>query len=133
MDATGDNHRKHFVLVHGVGLGAWSWFKLIPLLQAAGHRVSAFDLSAAGTDTKVIQQVTSLSDYTLPLLEFMATIPAEEKVVLVGHSLGGMNIALAMDKFPEKVAVAVFLTAFMPDSVHKASYVIDKVSKLSYI
>ena len=134
MDATRDqDSQKHFVLVHGACHGAWCWFKLKPLLEAAGHRVSAFDLSASGTNTKVIQQVTSLSDYTLPLLEFMAAVPAEEKVVLVGHSLGGMNIALAMDKFPEKVAVAVFLTAFMPDSVHKASYVIDKVSKLSYI
>ncbi|XP_024974421.1 salicylic acid-binding protein 2-like [Cynara cardunculus var. scolymus] len=124
MDATGD-HQKHFVLVHGACLGAWSWFKLIPLLEAAGHRVSAFDLSASGTDTKVIQQVTTLSDYTLPLLEFMATIPADEKVVLVGHSLGGMNIALAMEKFPERIAVAVFFTAFMPDSTHKPSYVLD--------
>ncbi|KAI3746021.1 hypothetical protein L6452_08436 [Arctium lappa] len=91
MEATGDQ-QKHFVLVHGACLGAWSWFKLIPLLEAAGHRVSAFDLSASGTDTKVIQQVTTLSDYTM-----------------------------AMEKFPEKIAVAVFLTAFMPDSVHKPS------------
>ncbi|KAJ0692472.1 putative alpha/beta hydrolase-1 [Helianthus annuus] len=57
----------------------------------------------------------------------MATIPPEEKVVLVGHSLGGMNIALAMEKFPEKVSVAIFLTAFMPDSDHNPSYVLDQV------
>ncbi|KAI3665735.1 hypothetical protein L6452_44365 [Arctium lappa] len=137
MDATaittataGGDQQKHFVLVHGACHGAWCWFKLKPLLESAGHRVSAFDLSASGTNTKLIQQVTSLSDYTLPLLEFMATtIPAEEKVVLVGHSLGGMNIALAMEKFPEKVAIAVFLTAFMPDYLHKASYVVDKYNE----
>ncbi|KVI02660.1 salicylic acid-binding protein 2-like [Cynara cardunculus var. scolymus] len=128
MDATRDQ-QKHFVLVHGACHGAWCWFKLKPLLEAAGHRVSAFDLSASGTNTKLIQQLTSLSDYSLPLLEFMATIPPEEKVVLVGHSLGGMNIALAMEKFPEKVSVAVFLTAFMPDSLHKASYVIDEYNE----
>ncbi|KAJ9564064.1 hypothetical protein OSB04_000030 [Centaurea solstitialis] len=130
MAANGDQVvKKHFVLVHGACHGAWCWFKLKPLLEAAGHRVSAFDLSASGTDTRVIQQVTSLSDYTLPLLEFMAAVPAEEKVVLVGHSLGGMNIALAMEKFPEKVAAGVFLTAFMPDFVHKASYVLDKYNE----
>ncbi|KAI7746310.1 hypothetical protein M8C21_014126 [Ambrosia artemisiifolia] len=124
------NQQTHFVLVHGACHGAWCWFKLKPLLEAAGHRVSAFDLAASGTNTQSIQDVATLSDYTKPLLDFMATIPPEEKVVLVGHSLGGMNIALAMEKFPEKVSVAVFLTAFMPDSDHKSSYVLDQDREL---
>ncbi|XP_076958042.1 salicylic acid-binding protein 2-like [Bidens hawaiensis] len=121
-----NKQQKHFVLVHGAGHGAWCWFKLKPLLEAAGHRVSAFDLAASGTDTRTIQQVQTFSDYTLPLLEFMVALPTGEKVVLVGHSLGGMNLAVAMEKFPEKVSVAVFLFAFMPDYVHKPSYVLDK-------
>jgi pimeloyl-ACP methyl ester carboxylesterase len=29
-------------------------------------------------------------------------------VVIVGHSFGGMSIALAMEKFPEKIAVGIF-------------------------
>ncbi|KAH0688981.1 hypothetical protein KY289_016339 [Solanum tuberosum] len=37
-----------------------------------------------------------------------------KRVVLVGHSLGGINISLAMEKFPHKIAVAVFVTASMP-------------------
>jgi len=45
----------------------------------------------------------------------------------VGHSLGGLNIALAMDKFPEKVEVGVFLTAVVPDIERKPSYVLEKV------
>ncbi|KAM0055362.1 putative alpha/beta hydrolase-1 [Helianthus debilis subsp. tardiflorus] len=127
MVRTGDQ-QTHFVLVHGACHGAWCWFKLKPLLEAAGHRVSTFDLAASGTNTQAIQDVATLSNYTKPLLELMATIPPEEKVVLVGHSLGGMNIALAMEKFPEKVSVAVFLTAFMPDNDHNPSYVLDQVN-----
>nr|XP_043607825.1 salicylic acid-binding protein 2-like [Erigeron canadensis] len=126
-DTNNENqNQKHFVLVHGSCHGAWCWFKLIPLLKAAGHRVSALNLSASGTNTKVIHEVTTLHDYTLPLLEFMETIPPEEKVVLVGHSFGGMSISLAMERFPEKISVAIFLAAFMPDSVHKSSYVLDQ-------
>nr|GEU31581.1 salicylic acid-binding protein 2-like [Tanacetum cinerariifolium] len=113
--------------MHGLGHGAWCWFKLKPLLEASGHRVSAFDLSASGTNTKVTQQIKTFADYTGPLLEFMATIPPEEKVVLVGHSLGGMNIALAMEKFAKKVSVAIFLAAFMPDTAKKPSYVIQQL------
>uniref|UniRef100_A0A453CX27 AB hydrolase-1 domain-containing protein n=1 Tax=Aegilops tauschii subsp. strangulata TaxID=200361 RepID=A0A453CX27_AEGTS len=42
-------------------------------------------------------------------------LPDGERAVLVGHSFGGMSIALAAEEFPDKVAAAVFLTAFMPD------------------
>ncbi|GLT49958.1 hypothetical protein SLA2020_234790 [Shorea laevis] len=30
--------QSHFILVHGVCHGAWSWYKLKPLLESAGHR-----------------------------------------------------------------------------------------------
>lgn len=30
-----------------------------------------------------------------------------------------------MEKFPEKISVAVFLTAFMPDTIHPPSYVLE--------
>lgn len=120
--------QKHFVLVHGACHGAWSWYKLKPLLESAGHRVTALDLSASGINTKHIQDLRTFYDYTLPLLELMASIPPHQKVILVGHSLGGLNIALAADKYPEKVLVAVFLAAFMPDSIHAPSYHVEKVN-----
>nr|XP_043638723.1 salicylic acid-binding protein 2-like [Erigeron canadensis] len=126
ISTTTDERKKHFVLVHGACHGAWCWYKLIPLLEASGHRVSAFDLSAAGTNTKEIQQVITFADYTAPLLEFMAAIPPEEKVVLVGHSVGGLSIAIAMEMFPTKISLAVFVTAFMPDTVNRPSYVFDQ-------
>lgn len=119
--------RAHIVLVHGVCHGAWCWYKLKPLLEAAGHYVTALDLSASGVDPRSLDDVRTLDDYTKPLLEFMASIPRDEKVVLVGHSLGGLNIAVAMDKYPEKINVAVFLSASMPDAKHAPSYVLDQV------
>ncbi|KAH9314103.1 hypothetical protein KI387_022730, partial [Taxus chinensis] len=35
-------------------------------------------------------------------------------VILVGHSLGGFNLSYTMERFPHKIAVAVFVTASMP-------------------
>ncbi|XAR57836.1 Polyneuridine-aldehyde esterase [Bertholletia excelsa] len=117
---------KHFVLVHGCGHGAWCWYKLQPLLESAGHRVTALDLAAAGENPAKISDLQTFRDYSKPLLDFMASIPEGEKVIIVGHSLGGMNISLAMEEFPEKIAAGVFLAAFMPDTVHEASFVKDK-------
>ncbi|BAT75540.1 hypothetical protein LR48_Vigan727s003600 [Vigna angularis] len=120
------SEKKHFVLVHGACHGAWSWYKLKPLLESSGHKVSVLDLAASGTNLQKIEDVHSFSQYSEPLLQLLATIPSDEKVILVGHSLGGLNIALAMEKFPEKVAVGVFLTAVVPDIQHKPSYVLQK-------
>nr|AFK45669.1 unknown [Lotus japonicus] len=121
--------RKHYVLVHGACHGAWCWYKVKPRLESAGHKVTVIDLAASGINMKKIEEVDTISQYSEPLLQLMASIPSNKKVILVGHSLGGLNISLAMDKFPEKVEVGVFLTAFAPDT-HKPSYVLEKFNSI---
>ncbi|KAL7231872.1 hypothetical protein ACSBR2_009991 [Camellia fascicularis] len=121
MEATKQQTQTHFVLVHGACHGAWCWYKLKPLLESHGHKVTALDLLASGINMKKIEELRTLYDYTEPLMEVMESLSLGEKVVLVGHNLGGLNLALAMDKFSQKIYVAVFLTAFMPDTVHKPS------------
>ena len=105
---------KHFVLVHGACHGAWCWYKVATLLKTAGHRVTALDMAASGTHPSQLHEVPSISDYFKPLTEFMESLPPEERVILVGHSMGGYGISAAIESFPEKVSVAVFCTAFMP-------------------
>lgn len=110
----GSGGGKHFVLVHGLCHGAWCWYKLVPMLRAAGHRVTALDLAASGAHPARMDEVPSFEDYSRPLLNAVAGAGEGERLVLVGHSLGGFNLALAMERFPRKVAAAVFLTACMP-------------------
>ncbi|XP_050204558.1 salicylic acid-binding protein 2-like [Mercurialis annua] len=121
--------QKHFVLVHGAGHGAWCWYKVKPLLESSGHRVTALDMAASGVDMRAIQDVHTLEEYTKPLLDLLEKFPINDKVIIVGHSLGGLNLALAMEKFPEKIYVAVFLTAFMPDIDHRPSFVLDQFNE----
>lgn len=121
------NSQKHFVLVHGAGHGAWCWYKIKPRLESAGHKVTALDNAGSGIDTKSIEDFHSLEEYSEPLLQFIGSLAPQEKVILVGHSLGGMNLSVAMEKFPEKISAAVFLTAFLPDTTHHPSYVMDQV------
>ncbi|KAI4386708.1 hypothetical protein MLD38_004617 [Melastoma candidum] len=130
MEAT-KYRSHHFVLVHGACHGAWSWYKLKPLLESEGHRVTVLDLAGSGTSTKTIYDVRSFTEYNEPLMQRMAVLEADEKVILVGHSLGGLSLALAVDRFPEKVYVAVFLAAFLPDTVHLPSYVLDQYFALA--
>ncbi|XP_026394387.1 putative inactive methylesterase 20 [Papaver somniferum] len=113
---------KHFVLVHGGCHGAWCWYKLTPRLKSAGHRVTVLDLAGSGINSKQVNDLRSFSDYIRPFMEFMEysipsgiSIKPDEKVILVGHSLGGLVISKAMEMFPEKISVAVFVTALMPN------------------
>ncbi|CDY38951.1 BnaA04g13720D [Brassica napus] len=112
--------KKHFVLVHAGCHGAWSWYKVKTLLEAAGQCVSAIDLAASGINTT----------------RMMGSLASEEKVILVAHSMGGIPAALAADIFPCKSAAIVFLTSSMPDTKNHPAYVFEKVhnndSKSSY-
>ena len=105
---------KHFVLIHGSCLGAWSWYKLVTLLKSSGHNVTALDLAASGLNPLQANDLQSSFDYFKPLRDFMEALPSHERVILVGHSLGGLAISQAMEYFPSKISVAVFVTALMP-------------------
>ncbi|EOX91293.1 hypothetical protein QUC31_003036 [Theobroma cacao] len=109
-----EKKQRHFVLVHGAFHGAWCWYKVATLLKSTGHKVTALDLAASGVHPKQVHELHSISDYYEPLMEFMASLPVEGKVILVGHSLGGVSLSAAMERFPEKVSVAIFATAVMP-------------------
>ncbi|CAK7344944.1 unnamed protein product [Dovyalis caffra] len=127
------NSSKHFVLVHGSGHGAWCWYKLVPLLRSSGHKVSAIDLAASGIDPQQIGDLRSISDYIRPLRDLLASLPPNEKVILVGHSLGGFALSQTMERFPSKISVAVFVTAFMPGLSLSASTINQKVSQLDLL
>ncbi|XP_073103372.1 putative inactive methylesterase 20 [Elaeis guineensis] len=108
----GGRRQKHIILVHGACHGAWSWYRVATLLRCAGHQVTVPDLAASGIDERRLHEVSTFADYSQPLLDILAALPPGERVILVGHSLGGMSVSLAMERFPERIAAAVFLTAF---------------------
>lgn len=105
---------KHFVLVHGSGHGAWCWYKIATLLRLAGHKITALDLAASGIDLLQAKSLQSISEYFKPLRDVMEGLASHERVILVGHSLGGLALSQVMEKFPERITLAVFVSALMP-------------------
>ncbi|GLJ06220.1 hypothetical protein SUGI_0033600, partial [Cryptomeria japonica] len=104
----------HFVMVHGACFGAWCWYIVADLLLKSGHTVSSIDMASAGIDPRDADHISSLQEYNQPLTDFFTALPSTEKVILVGHSAGGLNLSFTMERFPHKIAAAVFVTAFMP-------------------
>lgn len=105
--------RKHFVLVHGFQHGAWCWFKSKHLLESAGHRVTAMDLTSTGISSVMADDVKSFDQYNQPLYAVLESLDDSEQVILVGHSYGGQTIARASERYPGKIHVAVYIAAPM--------------------
>uniref|UniRef100_A0A0D9Y8B1 AB hydrolase-1 domain-containing protein n=1 Tax=Oryza glumipatula TaxID=40148 RepID=A0A0D9Y8B1_9ORYZ len=128
MTSTVPATASRLILVHGMGHGGWCWYRVATMLRAAGHRVHAPDLAASGADARQLRDAPTFADYSRPLLDAVRALPGGggERAVLVGHSLGGMSVALAAEELPEKVAAAVFVAAFMPDCASPRPSVIDE-------
>ena len=100
-----------FLLVHGAFHGAWCWQKLVAELEKRGHRAKAIDLPGQGEDQTPLKEVT-LDSMVDKIIAEMADLPG--KVVLVGHSLGGMPITVTGEKVPDRIKALVYLSAFLP-------------------
>ncbi|XP_021837691.1 methylesterase 17-like isoform X4 [Spinacia oleracea] len=103
----------HFVLIHGAGYGGWCWYKIRCLLESTGQKVSCPDLSCSGIDLTDVDTIRSFQDYNKPLDDILASLPEGEKVILVGHSAGGLSVTKAIQNFPDKIQVGVFIGAVM--------------------
>ncbi|MCA9709612.1 MAG: alpha/beta hydrolase [Myxococcales bacterium] len=102
---------RSLVLVHGAWMGAWSWDRVVPELEAAGHAVRVVELPAHGDDPTAPARA-SLEGYRDAVLAAMDD--AGEPVVLVGHSMGGMVISAAAQARPGDVDALVYVAAYLP-------------------
>ncbi|KAH9309555.1 hypothetical protein KI387_037466, partial [Taxus chinensis] len=111
----GEGKQEHFVLIHGLGHGAWCWYKVVTLLKQKGHRVVALDLTSNGINKAApTDEVKSVAHYSEPLIQYLHSLGNDEKVTLVGHSLAGCPLSYAMEMYPNKVSKAIYLAAFTP-------------------
>jgi pimeloyl-ACP methyl ester carboxylesterase len=103
---------KTYLLVHGAWHGAWCWDKVIPLLQARGHKAIAIDLPGHGQDSGRTSDI-SLEDYVNAVIK--TADDQEGPVILVGHSMAGIVISQAAEKLgSKKISVLLYLDAFLP-------------------
>ncbi|KAK4339257.1 hypothetical protein RND71_040719 [Anisodus tanguticus] len=109
----GNLETNHIVLVHGGGFGAWCWYKTTTLLKETGFQVDAIDLTGSGAHSFDSNNITTLSEYVKPLTDFLENLPDGNKIILVGHDIGGACVSYAMELHRSKVSKAVFIAAAM--------------------
>ncbi|MDX2224964.1 MAG: alpha/beta hydrolase family protein [Rhodospirillaceae bacterium] len=105
--------RFTFVLIHGAWHGGWCWRPVRRLLQAAGHEVFAPTLTGLGERVHLRSPSINVETHVQDIANL---IEWEElaRVVLVGHSYGGVIVSGVCDRMKDRVAHAVYLDAIVP-------------------
>jgi pimeloyl-ACP methyl ester carboxylesterase len=98
-----------FILIPGAMHGAWTWDRMVPLLERAGHQALAPELPGMGADRSMAVEDITLGHW-VDFLEEVAGAAAGP-VILVGHSRGGLVIGEAAERLGERVQGLVYLTA----------------------
>lgn len=102
------------MLVHGACHGGWCWERLVPLLEATGHRVLTPDLPGRGANGAPGWWRWTLQDYANAIVD--AARQEGGPVIAVGHSMGGQVISGAAETAPELFERLVYLAAFLATS-----------------
>jgi pimeloyl-ACP methyl ester carboxylesterase len=104
---------KTYVLVHGAWQAPYVWDVVRTDLTRKGHKVILIELPGHGSDKTPPQNLT-LDVYRDKVIDALSKV--DGKVILVGHSMGGMVITHVAEKVPSKISKLVYIGAFLPAS-----------------
>ncbi|CAG4992562.1 Pyrethroid hydrolase [Dyadobacter sp. CECT 9275] len=100
-----------YVLVHGAWQAPYVWDEVRSQLTRAGNEVIVVELPGHGNDKTPPHQL-SLDTYRDKVINALSEVKG--KVILVGHSMGGMVVTLVAEKVPSKILTLVYIGAFLP-------------------
>ena len=109
----GDNPKdsKTFVLVHGAWQAPYVWDVVKSQLEAKGQKVIVVELPAHGNDMTSPAAV-SIDVYRDKVIAAIQGVNG--KVILVGHSMGGVVVTAVAEKIPSRIEKLVYIGAFLP-------------------
>ena len=112
-----------FVLIHGGWHNHSAWERVTPILKAKGFEALTLDLPGAGVNAiapaslgerSPIAGVTQ-QERTQAVVALVkeAASRSDGKVILVGHSAGGMTISAVAEQVPNLLLAVVYLSGFL--------------------
>src|SRR5262249_20778106 len=118
------NNPLTFVLIHGSWQGAWSWNGVRDRLHASGHRVIAPTLPGRGD----VGGDRSCAGHDDNVATVLAALDADDngRVVVAGHSLGGVVASQVADRRPERILRLVYCAAFVLEDGESAGDVMPE-------
>jgi pimeloyl-ACP methyl ester carboxylesterase len=97
------------ILIPGLWLDGSSWDQVAPALRQAGHRTHALTLPGMESKDADRSQITLRDHIDAVVGAIDSLYPAAGKVVVVGHSGGGLIAYGAVDARPDRVARIIYV------------------------
>lgn len=101
------------VLVAGAWLGGWCWKRVVPILRSAGHAVHTPTLTGLGERRHLAHPEVNLDTHVQDIINVLE-FEDLDRVLLAGHSYGGMVITGVAERIPERAAHLVYIDATVP-------------------
>jgi pimeloyl-ACP methyl ester carboxylesterase len=101
------------VVAHGAWSSGWSWKKMRPLLQAAGHEVYTPSYTGLGERSHLATPDVTLDTHIQDIVNVLFYEDLTD-IILIGHSYGGMVATAVADRMPERIRKVIYLDAFVP-------------------
>ena len=104
-----------YVLIHGGGMGGWTWKYVAGPLRAAGHEVHTPTLTGFGERVHLLSADVTNDVHVTDVINVLHYEDLRD-VVLVGHSYGGTVIPGVVAQAADRVAHIVYLDAIVPEA-----------------
>ncbi|MFH8791115.1 alpha/beta fold hydrolase [Streptomyces sp. NPDC017941] len=108
-----------YLLVHGAWHSGRCWDRVVPLLEAAGHRVLAPSLTGYGDKAHLLGPEVGLDTHIADVVGLIIEQDLTD-VVLVGHSYAGLVVSSVAHRVPDRIAHLVHLDAMVPEDGESA-------------
>ncbi|MBX9782711.1 MAG: alpha/beta fold hydrolase [Chitinophagaceae bacterium] len=124
VKALEDDKKRYptYVLVHGAWADESAW-GFVRNELAKNANVVVVNLPAHGIDLTDGTK-TGLNDYVKAVTDVINQQPG--KVILVGHSMGGMVISQVAENIPAKIEKLVYVSAFLPKNGESVNGIVNK-------
>ncbi|WP_072803224.1 alpha/beta fold hydrolase [Rhodococcoides yunnanense] len=99
-----------YLLVHGAGMGASCWDRLIPALDA---QTVAVDLPGRGRRQDLDLRTVTLDDCAAAIIADVRAAQMTD-IVVVAHSFAGVSVPRVLEELSEVIRHVVFLSAVVP-------------------
>jgi len=113
----------NFVLVHGSCHGGWCWKKVTPLISNNGDAVYTPTLTGLGERSHLVSRDIGLDTHILDIIQVLEYEDLN-KVILVGHSYGGLVIGSVAAKVPGRIRHLIYLDGYIPEDNKSAFEVV---------
>ncbi len=101
---------KNVVFVHGAYHAGWCWNEVIKYLPKNNFNFHPLDLPANGSNTSFKKEDVGIEEYVNYVIDYINSNNLSE-IILVSHSLGGITISRVIEKIPNKIREAFFVTS----------------------